>query len=69
MLQGKHVFITGGAGFIGSNLAKRLIANNTVALFDNFSRNAARTSSAASWPTRTAAGSRSTRQACSTDRR
>src|SRR5689334_6831502 len=41
MLAGKHVFITGGAGFIGSNLAKRLTGDNTVALFDNFSRNAA----------------------------
>src|SRR5688572_7270356 len=41
MLTDKHVFITGGAGFIGSNLAKRLMGDNAVALFDNFSRNAA----------------------------
>ncbi len=41
MLEGKRVFITGGAGFIGANLAKRLLPGNQVALYDNFTRNAA----------------------------
>ena len=41
MLRGQRLFITGGAGFIGSNLTKRLIGNNEIAIFDNFSRNAA----------------------------
>ncbi|MBI3074078.1 MAG: GDP-mannose 4,6-dehydratase [Deltaproteobacteria bacterium] len=34
------VFITGGAGFIGTSLAERLIARDRVVLFDNLSRNA-----------------------------
>ena len=39
MLTGKKVFITGGAGFIGSTLAERLIPNNSITIFDNFRRN------------------------------
>jgi UDP-glucuronate decarboxylase len=40
MIQGKTVFITGGAGFIGSHLAENLAAHNKVILYDNFHRNA-----------------------------
>jgi nucleoside-diphosphate-sugar epimerase len=40
MLTGKKVFITGGAGFIGSSLAERLADQNHVVLFDNLHRNA-----------------------------
>lgn len=40
VLQGCVVLITGGAGFIGSSLAKELVEKNKVILFDNFSRNA-----------------------------
>ncbi len=39
MISGKKVFITGGAGFIGSTLAGRLVDENQVVLFDNLSRN------------------------------
>ena len=39
-LKGKNVFITGGAGFIGSHLIGRIIDNNRVTVFDNLSRNA-----------------------------
>lgn len=38
-LHGETIFITGGAGFIGSALIERLINNNKVIVFDNFSRN------------------------------
>lgn len=38
MLANKKVFITGGAGFIGSTLAKTLLNNNNVTVFDNFTR-------------------------------
>jgi UDP-glucose 4-epimerase len=39
VLENKTVFITGGAGFIGSTLAGRLLDHNRVILFDNLARN------------------------------
>ena len=40
MISGKTIFITGGAGFIGSALAGRLLDENHVVLYDNLARNA-----------------------------
>ena len=39
MIKNKKIFITGGAGFIGSTLAARLKKNNQLVLYDNLSRN------------------------------
>src|SRR5262245_50099218 len=39
MIENKTVFITGGAGFIGSTLAERLVERNRLVLFDNLARN------------------------------
>jgi len=39
-LEGKTIFMTGGAGFIGSTLVGRLIERNDIVIFDNLSRNA-----------------------------
>lgn len=39
MIENKTIFITGGAGFIGSTLTGRLIERNRVVIFDNFARN------------------------------
>lgn len=38
-IQNKTIFITGGAGFIGSTLASLLCTDNNVVIFDNLSRN------------------------------
>jgi UDP-glucose 4-epimerase len=40
LIENKQVFITGGAGFIGSTLVGRLLAYNRVIVYDNFFRNA-----------------------------
>ncbi len=39
MIKGKTIFITGGAGFIGSAIAERLVEDNQIIIFDNFRRN------------------------------
>ena len=39
MIKGKKIFITGGAGFIGSTLATKLAPKNQLILYDNLSRN------------------------------
>src|SRR6476659_8619620 len=40
MLDGKRIFITGGAGFIGTTLARELIDRNTIVAYDNLHRDA-----------------------------
>jgi UDP-glucose 4-epimerase len=40
MIQGKRVLLTGGAGFIGSALAGRLINDNEIVVLDNGQRDA-----------------------------
>ncbi|MBN2373052.1 NAD-dependent epimerase/dehydratase family protein [bacterium] len=39
MVKNKRIFITGGAGFIGSALIGRLIEDNRITAYDNLSRN------------------------------
>ena len=38
-IEGKRIFITGGAGFIGSTLVGRLVEHNSVVVYDNLTRN------------------------------
>ena len=39
-LSGKRILITGGAGFIGTTVARRLVAENEIVAFDNLHRDA-----------------------------
>src|SRR6187401_855064 len=39
-LTNKRIFVTGGAGFIGSHLVSQLVDANEVVVFDNLHRNA-----------------------------
>src|SRR3954463_5327859 len=50
MLDGSTVLITGGAGFIGTALTRRLIDRNRVRVFDNLRRNALKSSGLADHP-------------------
>ncbi|MEP7335467.1 MAG: NAD-dependent epimerase/dehydratase family protein, partial [Actinomycetota bacterium] len=39
-LEGKRILITGGAGFIGTTLARRLVDRNEIVALDNLHRDA-----------------------------
>jgi dTDP-glucose 4,6-dehydratase len=41
-IRNKKILLTGGAGFIGSTLAKELVDDNEIMIFDNFSRDSIR---------------------------
>ena len=49
-LQGKRIFVTGGAGFIGTTLARRLVEANEVIAADNLHRDALSGTSLAEHP-------------------
>lgn len=40
MIEGAHILMTGGAGFIGTALCRRLLPNNKIRVLDNLRRNA-----------------------------
>ncbi len=49
-ISGKRIFITGGAGFIGSTLTGQLVEDNQIVVFDNLERNTLATREFASHP-------------------
>jgi UDP-glucose 4-epimerase len=50
MIKNKRIFITGGAGFIGSSLIDRLIEDNKIIVFDKLERNSLQAKSFSNHP-------------------
>lgn len=50
ILTDKKIFVTGGAGFIGSTLIERLIEENEVAVYDNLTRDSLKSRDYANHP-------------------
>lgn len=50
MLNGKNIFITGGAGFIANTLIKHYVDHNTITVYDNFHRDTLSASEVAHHP-------------------
>lgn len=49
-LEGKQVFITGGAGFIANRLIAQLVERNQIVVYDNYTRNTLKSSPYAGHP-------------------
>jgi dTDP-glucose 4,6-dehydratase len=49
-LEGRRILLTGGAGFIGTQLVRRLAPANRIVIYDNLHRNALRYIDLASYP-------------------
>jgi nucleoside-diphosphate-sugar epimerase len=49
-LTGKRILLTGGAGFIGTTIASRLVEDNEIVLFDNLTNNAMQATELAQHP-------------------
>ena len=49
-MKDKNIFITGGAGFIANTLIKKLIEDNSITVYDNFSRDTLSNSGYANHP-------------------
>src|SRR6478609_8558184 len=50
MIEGAHLLLTGGAGFIGTALTRRLCEKNRIRIFDNLRRNALKDAGLAGHP-------------------
>lgn len=50
MIENKRIFITGGAGFIGSSLIEKLIDHNEITVYDNLDRDSLKSKSYNSHP-------------------
>ena len=50
LLENRTILLTGGAGFIGTQLVKRLAAKNRIVVYDNLHRNALKYTSIGSFP-------------------
>jgi UDP-glucose 4-epimerase len=49
-LEGKQIFITGGAGFIANRLIAELVERNRIVVYDNYTRNTLKSSPCAGHP-------------------
>ena len=50
MIEGKRILLTGGAGFIGTALARRLLSQNEIVVYDNGHRDSLRQSEVGGHP-------------------
>jgi nucleoside-diphosphate-sugar epimerase len=50
MIRNKKLFLTGGAGFIGTKLTGRLVDDNKIVIYDNFARDSLKNSGLAAHP-------------------
>ena len=63
MISGKRIFVTGGAGFIGSTLIGRLVEDCEIVAYDNLARNSLKDRPFANHPNLTLEHSNSMRSA------